>query len=229
MKVFYDLHIHTALSPCADDDMTPNNIVNMAMIKGLDVIAITDHNSADNIAPVMEVAKKTNIRVIPGMEIETMEEVHILALFPSLAAAQSAAKIVRVNMPKIKNNESIFGNQLIFDENDNVINKEEQLLITSTKLSISFVFDMVRSFGGIAIPAHIDRNSYSIISNLGFMPEELNVKTIEISNNAQDKFKKNYQDFKILTNSDAHNLSDISEKISYFDDFAELETFFQKV
>lgn len=221
MSCWYDFHIHSALSPCGDNDMTPNNIVNMAYLKGLDAIAVTDHNCVKNAAAAMEAAKETGIIVIPGMEIESAEEIHIVSLFPSIESACEAQKHVFAHLPKIKNREDIFGSQLIMDSEDNIIGKEEQMLITASDLDIFAVFDMVKSLGGIAYPAHVDRHSYSVLSNLGFMPPELDTKFIEISKNVEDAAlyvkNKNLDKYKVVRSSDAHYLGDISEKINKLD------------
>ena len=132
----YDFHIHSALSPCGDADMTPNNIVNMAYIAGLDAIAITDHNTIGNVRAAQIVGEKVGVKVLPGMEIETAEEVHVLTLFPDIESAEKVAKIVYENLPPIKNRPDIFGNQFYMNENDEITGEEEKLLISSTSLSI---------------------------------------------------------------------------------------------
>ena len=210
MELYYDLHIHSALSPCGDNDMTPNNIVNMSIIKGLDVIAVTDHNSCGNVRAVMEVAGD-KILVIPGMEVETSEEVHVVCYFRDIEGAEKMWDVVKNNMQDIKNDEKIFGEQLYMDSEDNIVGKEEMLLVTATKLDIFEVFSYAKKFGGVAMPAHIDRSSYSVLSNLGFMPPELDAKTVEITKKNREKFEKDYNDFNILTNSDAHYLWDIHD------------------
>lgn len=222
MKLYYDFHIHSALSPCADDDMTPNNIVNMAKLKGLDVIAVTDHNSVKNLSSVMAVGERVGISVVAGMEIETAEEVHVVALFPSLENAQKAEGIVWAHLPLIQNRKDIFGNQLIIDENDNITGEVDRLLVTACSLSVDEVFSIVKSLGGIAFPAHIDRTSYSIISNLGFIPKNLNVSHAEVSKNIHDV--ESYtstipclKNIKIVRNSDAHTLGNMSERENFIE------------
>ena len=212
MSFYYDLHIHTALSPCGDDDMTPNNIAGMAAIKGLDVIAVTDHNSCGNVRAVIEAAKNYNIIVIPAMEVETQEEVHVACYFPDVEAAEKMHEIVKNSMLGIKNNKQTFGNQLYMDADDEITGEEEVLLVSATMLSFQEVFEKVEGFGGIAVPAHIDRQSYSVLSNLGFMPPDVNISTVEITSSGLEKFKDEYGKYGILTNSDAHTLGDISEK-----------------
>ena len=210
MKLFYDLHIHSALSPCGDADMTPNNIVNMAIIKGLDVISVTDHNSIGNVKAVMEAAEG-KLLVIPGMEVETAEEVHVVCYFKTYETAAKLWDIIKSNMQGIKNREEIFGEQLYMNSEDEVVKKEEELLVTATKLSIFELFKKVRELGGACIPAHIDRSSYSVLSNLGFIPEELNVEVVEVTAKNREKYIDEYKNLKIISNSDAHYLWDIQE------------------
>lgn len=210
MKCYYDLHIHTALSPCGDRDMTPNNIVNMAVLNELNVIAITDHNACQNIEPIMKIAKTKDLLVIPGMEIETREEVHVVTLFSSVNDVYNMHNIVSKHLPSIRNKEKIFGEQLIFNEFDDVIGVNNQLLSTATDLTIDQVFEYTRSFNGIAIPAHIDRPSYSILSNLGWIPDNLNITTLEISRYAEvTEYKDKYSDYNVIQSSDAHELGNI--------------------
>jgi len=162
----YDFHIHTCLSPCADDDMTPANIVMMAALKGLDVIAITDHNTCRNCKAAIEIGKKNNILVLPGMELTTSEEVHVICLFAELEDAMMFDSYVYERLIKVKNKESIFGNQLVVDEDELVLEREEYLLINATTIGFSDVYDVVTAYHGVMIPAHIDKSSNSVISNL---------------------------------------------------------------
>jgi len=141
----YDLHIHSCLSPCGDLDMTPNNIVGMAKISGLDVIAVTDHNSCKNCPAVMKVAEGYEILAIPGMELTTMEEVHVVCLFETLEDALSFGNYVDEKLIPIENREDIFGQQLICNEEDEVIGKESRLLINATTISFDDVYELVTS------------------------------------------------------------------------------------
>ncbi len=215
MNLYYDFHIHTALSPCCDDDMSPCNIVNMASIIGLDAIAITDHNSILNAQAAIEFARDMPLIVIPGMEIETAEEVHVVALFPSIEHAQKMYALVRESMPPIKNKPQIFGNQLIYDASDNVIGSEEQMLISACSLSIEEVFAHVAQIGGVCYPAHIDRSSNSVLANLGFIPPELNITRVELSKRVPDAQEycrnKGLHGYNIMRSSDAHALDNIAE------------------
>ncbi len=220
--LYYDFHIHSALSPCGSEDMTPNNIVNMAKLCGLDAIAVSDHNSVKNVKAVIEAGKRIGISVIPAMEVETEESVHILTLYPDINAAEEAASAVYKALPDIKNRPEIFGQQLIMDSDDNVVGIEEKLLISPASLSLNTLFDIVKSAGGLFIPAHIDRHSYSILSVLGFMPEDLDIKTVEVSKNTTDlsaymENRPQLKKYKILRNSDAHYLDQFAERNAFLD------------
>lgn len=218
--IYYDFHIHSALSPCGDKDMTPNNIVNMAAIIGLDAIAITDHNSIGNVRSAMKVGEAVGVKVLAGMEVETAEEIHILTLYNTLEAAKEVAKEVYDALPDIKNRPEIFGNQYYMDEDDNVIGEEEKLLISPTSLSTERLLDIVKSVGGLYFPAHVDRHSYSILTNLGFIPDELKIDGIEISKKVSDvgtylESRPDLKEYRVLRNSDAHYLTDIAEKDAF--------------
>lgn len=211
MSLYYDLHIHSALSPCGDEDMTPNNIVNMAYIKGLDIISVTDHNSCRNVRAVIEAAKGV-IKVVPGMEVTTSEEVHVLCYFPDIDAAEDMSDFVRANMQGIKNQPDIFGRQLIMDARDEIVGEEEELLINAVNLDIYEVSAETKKRGGLFIPAHIDKSSYSVTSNLGFLPPDLYVDGLEITVQGLEKYGQIYAEYGILTDSDAHYLENISER-----------------
>lgn len=228
MKYYLDIHIHSALSPCADNDMTPNNIVNMAVLKGLDIIAVTDHNSAANCEAVMRCAAKRQILAVPGMELETKEEVHVICLFPTLAQAVRMQEIAYAALPARLNEAGIFGEQILFDEDDTPIGFEKRMLLTATTLSLTQAVLTVKDMGGVAVPAHIDRNSNSLLANLGFIPEELDLLYFEVSKKCDlDMFlAKNefLRQFRFVQTSDAHYLGDILEREKYIE-LDELSTF----
>lgn len=210
MKLNYDFHIHTALSPCGENTMTPNNIVNMALLSEIDVIAITDHNTCENVQAVMEVAQETGLLVIPGMEVETREEIHVICLFSSLASVYNVQNEVYKRLPNRKNSKKIFGEQLILDAQDEIIGQEERLLTFSTDLSIDEIQKLVIENEGAFIPAHIDRPSYSILSNLGMIPSNMHISTLEISRFSNfESYEQTYGDYLLLQSSDAHDLGHI--------------------
>lgn len=210
----YDFHIHSALSPCGDREMTPNNIVNMAKILGLDIIAISDHNTIGNAKATIEAGERVGLRVLPAMEVQTEEEVHILTVYSDLDSAECAFKEVYKNLPDIKNKPEIFGEQLYFDADDNVTGNEEKLLISSTNMSVNRLFDVVKSVKGVFIPAHVDKHSYSVLTNLGFIPDDLDIKFIEISKRVTDisvylDQRPELKKYKILQSSDSHYLESL--------------------
>lgn len=215
MEYAADLHIHSCLSPCSDDDMTPNNIVNMALIKGLDIISVTDHNSGKNVEAVIEAAKD-RILVVPGMEVESKEEVHLLCYFRKLSSLKNFSEIISKNLPKILIDTKVWGNQIIMNSLDCRTGFIDQLLTTSTTLSVEEIFSIVRSLNGVVVPAHVDRGSFSIISNLGFIPENLKVNTVEIMKKESLK-KLNIEDLNYIISSDAHYLGNILERIFFLD------------
>ena len=211
----YDLHIHSCLSPCGDNDMTVNNIVNMAVIKELDVIALTDHNSSKNCPSFMKAAKEAGIRAIPGMEINTSEEIHAVCLFPTLEQAMDFDAYVFSTMPPVKNRPEIFGDQIIVDENDVPIGNIDTLLITASGISYSELPDLISEYGGIFFPAHIDRSANSLLAIMGSVPEEVDFPFFELYHvGLYEELMQKHPRLKgrpWLHNSDAHYLWDIAE------------------
>lgn len=217
MKLYYDFHIHSALSPCGDNDMTPNNLINMSIIKGLDAVALTDHNACENVRAAAAVAGD-KIIFIPGMEVETSEEVHIVTLFPTADAAEEMQRILSDSSPFIPNRPEIFGNQYIMDENDEICGEIDRMLVTASGLDIYTVVAAAKDLGGIAYPAHIDRESYSVLSNLGFIPPDLDISAVEITEKSRAALEGEYSNrYNIITSSDAHYLWDISERNHYIE------------
>ncbi len=217
MKLYYDFHIHSALSPCGDNDMTPNNLINMSIIKGLDAVALTDHNACENVRAAAAVAGD-KIIFIPGMEVETSEEVHIVTLFPTADAAEEMQRILTDSSPFIPNRPEIFGNQYIMDENDEICGEIDRMLVTASGLDIYTVVAAAKDLGGIAYPAHIDRESYSVLSNLGFIPPDLDISAVEITEKSRAALEGEYSNrYNIITSSDAHYLWDISERNHYIE------------
>ncbi|MTI55153.1 MAG: PHP domain-containing protein [Geosporobacter ferrireducens] len=221
MKAYYDLHIHTALSPCGDKDMTPNNIINMSVIKGLNVIAITDHNSIDNCRACIRVGEKNGILVIPAMELQTKEEIHLLCLFKNLSMLENFHEIILGKLGTQENLPDFFGRQLIFDEQDCIVGENHRLLITSAAITLEEAVEKISNLGGIAVPAHINKGAYSIITNLGFIPEHLPINTIELTKKTDiQSFQTkhpNLKNYNIIQDSDAHYLWEISEREHYLE------------
>lgn len=216
--MFYDLHIHSCLSPCAEDEMTPNNICNMAQIKGLSFIAVTDHNSTRQLPAVAKVASQLGLKMLYGCEIESNEEVHVLAYFPTLDKALAFQKWLDEMLPYTKNDKDYFGNQWVCDELDQVIAEEERLLIVSLKASLEECIDAIHQYGGKAVLAHVLDRVNSITHQLGFIPQGLPYDGIEIKNDAEKlRVLKMHpwikeEDTLWFVDSDAHHLIDISEE-----------------
>lgn len=220
-KLSYDLHIHSCLSPCSDEDMTPANIVNMAKLLELDVIAVTDHNSCKNCPAVYSYAQKNNIIAIPGMELCTMEEVHVLCFFSKLENAMAFDAFVYDRLIKIPNNERVFGRQEIYNENDSKVGEEPYLLINATDITYDNLDKLMEEYEGIFVPAHVDKGSNSLLSNLGFVPPDASFKCVEIKDAKKvDDLKINHPYFNkcnIIFNSDAHGLGEIHEAVHFLE------------
>jgi 3',5'-nucleoside bisphosphate phosphatase len=208
-----DLHIHTVLSPCTElAEMTPTAIVKTAKERGLDIIAICDHNSARNAAATFRAAEGRGLLVIPGMEIASIEEVHILGLFSDIARAEAMQDEVYARLEGL-NQEEVFGSQIVVDEFDMVEDFDERLLIGATTLSIDRVVNMIHALEGLAIASHVDRQGFGIFGQLGFVPEGLSLDALEVSKrldiaSARKKYKI-ASDVVCVRSSDAHYLADI--------------------
>ena len=213
----YDLHLHSCLSPCGDDDMTPANIVGMSALKGLELIALTDHNSAKNCPAFLKMAEEYGILALPGMELTTEEEVHVVCLFSELEAAMAFDSYVYAHLQPIPNEEAIFGKQQIYNENDEVVGKVENLLINATTISFDEVYDLVERYGGVMIPAHVDKNSNSLMANLGFIPPDARFTTAEVKDLKKlHELRKQHpylEKCRIISDSDAHYLEHINEPL----------------
>ncbi|HIQ98907.1 MAG TPA: PHP domain-containing protein [Candidatus Scybalocola faecavium] len=217
LSLSYDLHIHSCLSPCGDEDMTPANIAGLAALIGLDVIAVTDHNSCKNCPGVIEAARAYDLTVIPGMELTTREEVHVVCLFETLKDAMAFDAYVEGQLIPFPNNEEIFGRQCICASDDTVIGTYPHLLINATNISFDNVYELTAAYHGIMIPAHIDKDSTSLLSNLGFIPPDSRFTCVEIKNmeNLPQLIRQHpyLEKCRIITNSDAHYLEHMNEAI----------------
>jgi PHP family Zn ribbon phosphoesterase len=176
-----ELHVHTVLSPCAEVEMIPPLIVQEALDKGIDLIAVTDHNSSANVGAMQAAAVGTPLAVLAGMELQTREEVHLLCLFDTLEQVTAWQTLVDAHLPQLENNIEFFGEQFVVDETGEFIRREPRLLITSANLSLEEAAHTVVRLGGIVIPAHVDRKAFSLIANLGFVPTDAPVAALEIS------------------------------------------------
>lgn len=216
MGVFCDLHMHSCLSPCAEDDMTPWNMVGMAKIKGLDVIAITDHNACLNAEDAMAAGREYGVAVIPGMEITTREEVHMLGYFYRLEDALAAGEEVYAHLADVANNPLLFGNQIIMRDGDNPSGTLDKLLINATDLSVDEVCALIRRYRGVPVPAHINRGSNGMIGALGLMPFLPEYPVVEVYRGVDCPAYATKGRF-LLHSSDAHRLEDIQEQVFELD------------
>lgn len=179
-----DLHIHTALSPCASDEMTPPAIVAAAMEAGLDMIAVSDHNTAGNVAAVQQAAEAAGgcLKVLPGIEITSLEEVHVLSLFPDLPAAESVAARLRALLPPADEDYyAFFGEQPLLAADGCTVDMETAALAAATPLDLNETVALVHGAGGLAIAAHVDRKAFSVFSQLGFFPSDAGLDGVEVS------------------------------------------------
>ncbi len=209
-----DLHVHTVLSPCAEIEMIPPLIIKRGQALGLDMIAITDHNAAGNVVAVERAAEGTGITIIPGMELQTREEVHLVCLFGTTDQALSWQEVVFAHLPERKNEPKFFGVQLLVDETGDLLDRNERLLLTSVDLSIDEAVDKVRDLGGLPIAAHVDRRAYGLLANLGMVPVGLNVAALELSRqSAPEDFLSAHKELRgwpVIVSSDAHRLSELA-------------------
>lgn len=214
-RYYYDLHVHSCLSPCGDDDMTPANIAGMAAINGLQIVALTDHNSTANCPAFYAQAKKQGIISVAGMELTTAEDVHMVCLFPTLDAAMAFGAVVDARRVRIRNKVEIFGHQLVLDENDQILREEEDLLINATTISIEEAVTLVQPHGGICYPAHIDRSSNGMVAVLGAFPKTPAFTAYELNDpTSVPIYTSMFPHIKPMArviDSDAHNLWTLSE------------------
>lgn len=202
-----DLHMHSCLSPCGDDDATPFDIVGIAKLNGLELIALTDHNSVKNCAAAALAAAEYDIGFIPGVEVTTSEDIHCVCLFPDLDSAEKFGELLDSYMPGIKNKPQVFGNQIVYLP-DSTTSTEPHLLIIASGISIMDLPEMVANFGGICYPAHVDRDANGLFAMLGSWPEELVVPAVEIHDTLPDGTPSHLP---VIRASDAHRLMDIPE------------------
>jgi PHP family Zn ribbon phosphoesterase len=212
-----DLHIHTCLSPCTELDMSPRVILTSAEKKGIDIVGICDHNSTENSPAVIKAAAKTRLSVIPGLEVTSREEVHVLALFDQVEAALKLQEHVYANLPG-ENDEDAFGRQVIVNEKEEVEGFSQRLLIGATTIPIEEVIRLIHAWGGLAIASHIDREAFSIVGQLGFIPPGLALDALEISPrlSIEEAIKTYPYDYPLTCSSDAHYPDDIGKGYTSF-------------
>lgn len=220
-KYYYDLHIHSCLSPCADNDMTPANIAGTATLAGIQLMALTDHNSVKNCPAFFAACKTYGVIPVAGMELTTAEDIHVVCLFPDLDSAMAFGEEVDSRRVKIPNRVDIFGDQRIMDDKDNIIGIEEFILPYATEITVDEAPTVVEKYGGVCYPAHIDRQSNGIIAALGTFPDSPYFPCAELHD--KEKIEPHLEMYPILrdkpivVSSDAHYLWDIRDADAYFD------------
>lgn len=207
-----ELHIHTVLSPCAAVEMIPPLIVQEALELGLDMIAITDHNSSQNVEAVQKAAAGTGLAVLPGMELQTREDVHSLCLFDTLEQIQAFEIWVKKGLPPFANKPDYFGEQFVVDETGDFLRREEQLLLVSTSYSIEDACKEVSELGGLFIPAHVNRPMFGLLPVLGMIPPGMILEALEISRHTTPAdARRRYPEiahYPLIQNGDVHQLGD---------------------
>lgn len=210
MRCPVDLHIHSCLSPCAHPDMTPYHIARMAALKGLGIIAVSDHNSARNLPAAVRAGEECGVLVLPALEVQTREEVHVLAYFTDLAAAMDFGDWAYALLPPVPNRLDIFGRQFVMDAHDRILAEEPRLLVQSLDASIDHVVRQIVQRGGFAVPAHIDRGANSLLNLLGFIPPGIPFTAMEVIA-CSSQLSEHLTKWDTLHSSDAHDLGAISE------------------
>lgn len=213
-RYYYDLHLHSCLSACADNDMTPFNIVGMAKLSGLDIVALTDHNSTANCPAFFRACEEYGLVALGGMELTTSEDIHAVCLFVTLEDTMAFGEEIDAHRTKIKNRKEIFGEQYLIDENDEIIGEDPYLLSVATDISIEDVADYVTRHHGICYPAHIDRDSYSVTAVLGAFPTHLPFSLFELHDGAhEEQMRKRFElgQRLMICSSDAHTLDAIRD------------------
>lgn len=215
-----DLHIHTVLSPCGSLDMSPNAIVDKALEKGLDIIAITDHNTTLQAECVQKIGRQKGLMVITGVEVTSKEEVHCLAYFEEKNQIYEFQQYIDQHIPNIQNNPDYFGYQIQVNENDDIVYQEERLLISAINQSVEQISKKVKTLDGLFILAHIDKSKNSIISQLGFLPPDLEVDALEVTKRGLDSGFLDQNSYLsnnlFVCNSDAHYIDDIGKSFTQY-------------
>jgi predicted metal-dependent phosphoesterase TrpH len=211
-----DLHLHTCLSPCGEPEMVPTAIVDQVKAVGLDMIAICDHNSVENVLAVSKAGERISVAVVPGIEITTREEVHILGLFRSERTLAAVQSLMDENLPG-ENDAAAFGPQVVVDDRDQPVELNTKLLIGATVLTLEEVVDAIHGLEGLAIASHVDREGFGLIGQLGFVPPGLELDALEVSPRAsQSEWDRKFAAYPVVTSSDAHRLADIGKSRTTF-------------
>lgn len=211
----YDLHTHSCLSPCGDDEATPYNIAGMGKLNGLDIVALTDHNTCGNCKTFLKACRDYGITGVPGMELTTAEDVHLVCLFPDISRAEAFEAAFRPHRILLKNRPEVFGHQLLIGPDDEPVGEEEYLLINASNLSISEAAALADAYGAAVYPAHVDREGNGIIAMLGDFPEEPAFAAAEFHDEANiPSYVERFPALggkRIVVSSDAHRVWELQE------------------
>ncbi|MDD2401353.1 MAG: PHP domain-containing protein [Clostridia bacterium] len=214
-----DLHIHTLLSPCADDSMIPSVVLEYAKELGIDALAITDHNTSENVASFMEKGKELGVKIIPGMELQTQEDVHIICLFDTLRQTNLWQEIVYKKLPPLKNSKEYFGEQWIVNKDDELVRELDKLLLVGTSFTIEDAVEAVHELKGICIAAHVDKQAFSLWGHLGYIPPGLFLDGVEFTpflpRNVKQLEQIKNEGYNYIVSSDAHHWDGIQAPQCY--------------
>ncbi|HPR17255.1 MAG TPA: PHP domain-containing protein [Candidatus Cloacimonadota bacterium] len=215
-----DLHVHSVLSPCGSLEMSPREVMRTASERGLEIIAMTDHNSSANSLAYAKAAQEFDLAYIYGIEVQTAEEIHIIALFDNYEQVTGFGNELYDSLLPIDNDPDFFGDQVVIDENDNILRFEKKALINSSVWTLETAFQKISHYGGFYFPAHVDVISYSLLGQLGFIPTDIQIEALGITAKCDtDKLLKQYpqlQEYALIRNSDAHYLKDIASGFTQF-------------
>lgn len=211
------MHIHSCLSPCGELDMTPRRIIAKALERGMDIIAVSDHNSAGNLMTAVRSAQGKGITLIPGIEITSSEEAHVLALFGSVESALRMQERIEAGLipdGEEEKKQKPFGEQVLVNEEDEVLGFNKFNLLGATGMPLKELLRTIRGFGGLAVASHVDREAFSVISQLGFIPEDVRFDALEIIESRSAALYPEGTVF--LRSSDAHRLEDVAKRSTGF-------------
>lgn len=218
MKVKVELHVHGQLSACADVDNTVCNIVNLSVMTGTQILALSDHNTCLNFTAFEKACRREGIVAVPAIEVTTAEDVHVLCLFADFESAKALSDEIYDGLPKIEVNKKFYNSQLVTDEYDNVLYEEPHLLNLATEFDVYSLFRKVDALGGIAVPAHVDRESNGMVAVLGAIPDDLGVVCVELSAECDEALYEEYASrYNVIKSSDAHCLEDLCKNEFYLD------------
>lgn len=221
MKLFVaDMHIHSALSPCGSLEMSAFDIVMVAKRRGINIISLTDHNCTKQVEVIIEIGRREGILVIPGLEVNSSEEVHALVYFETIDQLKEFQLYLDDHLPKIPNNKDLFGDQVYTDIDGTIVGEVDELLLTGLTATFEQISRKVHALNGLVVPAHIDKPRNSIISQLGFIPKTASIDAVEIYNPTvyEDlaRYHPDLQRWSVMSNSDAHFLRDIGRRQTLF-------------